>query len=127
MLARAAAVLLIAALLVPAQSNAPAGVYKGDWTGSGGNGDFRITIAAGGKAKIDFSFGGEPVACEMISFKLDGGKLEAVYDFELQGNKLRSLTLGTLKGKNFEGTYKTTVSGGDETVDQGTWKAAFVE
>lgn len=126
MLARFAAAMLIAPALLTAQDQVPAGAYQGTWQGSGGGGDFRLTIKAAGDAKIEFTFSGEQVRCEMISFKLDGAKLEAAYEFEFQGNKLHSPTQGTLKGKSFEGTYKTTVAGGDESVDQGTWKATAV-
>ncbi len=119
------AVLLTAATLAPAQSVIGPGTYKGTWTGAAGGGDFHLTVTAGGKGEIGFSIDGAEVPSKMVSFKIDGTNLTAVYEFDLQGNKLRSAIQGTLKGKVIEGTYKTTPPGSDEAADQGTWKTSL--
>lgn len=124
---RAIAVLMIAAALAPAQSKIAAGAYKGTYTGAAGGGDFHLKVGADGKAEIGFTVGGEEVASKVVSFKIDGASLTAVYEFDLQGNKLQSEIQGTLKGKTIEGSYKTTVSGAGDAVDQGTWKTTAVE
>src|SRR5277367_2888370 len=103
---RAIAILLMAAVLAPAQSTIGPGMYKGTYTGGAGGGDFRLKVSAGGKGEIGFTVGGEEVASKMISFKIDGASLTAVYEFDLQGNKLQSAITGTLKGKTIEGSYK---------------------
>ena len=122
---RAIAVLLVAAALAPAQTGIGPGTYKGTWTGANGGGDFHLTVTSGGKGDIGFSIDGAEVPSKMVSFKIDGTSLTAVYEFDLQGNKLQSAIQGTLKGKSIEGTYKTTVSGSDDAVDQGTWKTSL--
>lgn len=81
-------------------------------------------MTADGQGEIGFSIEGAEVPSKMVSFKIDGATLTAVYEFDLQGNKLHSAIQGTLKGKTIEGTYKTTAPGSDEAVDQGTWKTS---
>jgi hypothetical protein len=125
MMLRAVAVLLIAAAIVPAQSGIGPGTYKGTWTGAAGGGDFHLTVTAGGKGEIGFSIDGAEVPSKMVSFKIEGANLTAVYEFDLQGNKLQSAIQGTLTGKTIEGTYKTTAPGSDDAVDQGTWKTSL--
>jgi hypothetical protein len=122
---RAIAVLLMAAALAPAQSAIGAGTYKGTYSGGAGGGDFHLKVSADGKGEIGFTVGGEEVASKMLSFKIDGASLIAVYEFDLQGNKLQSAIQGTLKGKTIEGSYKTTAAGADDAVDQGTWKTSI--
>jgi len=121
---RAITVLLMASAIAPAQTIG-AGTYKGTYAGGSGGGDFRLTVRADGKGEFGFTVGGEEVASKMISFKIDGANLTAVYEFDLQGNKLQSAITGTLKGKTLEGSYKTTAAGADEAVDQGTWKTSI--
>jgi hypothetical protein len=118
--------ILIVALsaLVFAQDKIGAGTYKGAWTGASGGGDFHMTLRADGNgglgADIGFTIEGQEVPSKVTSIKVSGASIEAVYEFDLQGNKLQSAIKGTLKGKTIEGTYKTTA--GDSPVDEGTWK-----
>jgi hypothetical protein len=63
---------------------------------------------------------GEEVPGKITSLKVDGAKVEVVYDFDLQGAKLQSAIQGTLTGKTLGGTYKTSADGA--AVDEGTWK-----
>jgi hypothetical protein len=98
------------------------GSYKGTWNGSA-TGDFHLTIRPGGKsAEIGFTIEGQEVPCKVTSLKIEGGSIEMVYQFDLQGNALQSAIKGMLKGKTLEGTYKTTAPGSDDPVDTGTWK-----
>jgi hypothetical protein len=122
---RAFAILLMAAALATAQSAIGPGTYKGTYSGGAGGGDFQLKVSADGKGEIGFTVGGEEVPSKMISFKIDRASLTAVYEFDLQGNKLQSAIQGTLKGKTIEGSYKTTVAGADDAVDQGTWKTSI--
>lgn len=119
------ATLFVAALLL-AQDPIKAGTYKGTWTGTTGGGDFHLTLQSDGKgglgAQVGFTIDSQEVPCKVLSLKTDGGKLEMVYEFDLQGNKLQSAIQGTSKGKSLEGTYKTTA--GDQAVDAGSWKVA---
>jgi hypothetical protein len=121
---RFVAILLLAAGILSAQDKVAPGVYKGTWAGASAGGDFRLTLKPDSQgslaADIVFTLEGAEVACKIISVKVDGPSIAIVYSFDLQGNALQSLTLGTLKGKSLAGTYKT--SAGDSAVDEGTWK-----
>jgi hypothetical protein len=82
-------------------------------------------VTADGKGEIGFSIDGAEVPLKMVSFKIDGASLTVAYEFDLQGNQLQLAIQGTLKGKTVEGTWKTTVAGSDDAVDQGTWKTSL--
>jgi hypothetical protein len=116
---------LLAAGMV-AQDKVGAGTYKGQWTGTSASGEihFTFTAAANGELtpEVGFTLGGEDVKCKVLSFKADSGKLTMVYEFDAQGNVLKSAIEGTVKGKTIEGTYKTTA--GDQAIDAGSWKVA---
>jgi hypothetical protein len=114
-----ALIALAATSTLSAQSTIPAGSYKGTWTGGQSAGDFHLTLREG-KAEVGFTLEGQEIPGKVITLKIDGASLTLVYEFDLQGNKLQSLTQGALKGKTLEGTYKTTA--GDTPVDEGTWK-----
>jgi hypothetical protein len=112
------AVFFATAVLVLAQNIA--GAYKGTWSGSTGGGDFHLAVKSATIAEVGFVIEGQEVPCKVVSLKVDGSSIDLVYEFDLQGNKLKSAIKGTLKGKTLEGTYKTTAS--DQPVDEGTWK-----
>jgi hypothetical protein len=121
MFLRSAAFAMTCALVL-AQGAISDGTYRGDWTGASANGDFVLTVQSGAVQKVSFTLGGQEVASKIVSQKIDGTKIQAVYEFDLQGNKLQSAITGALKGKTIEGSYKTTA--GDQAVDEGTWKAS---
>jgi hypothetical protein len=102
----------------------PGTTYKGTYTGAAGNGDFHLTLKVDGKggltAEVGFTIMGQEVPGKITTLKVQGAKIEMVYDFDLEGTKLTSAAIGTLKGKTLEGTYKTTAEGA--AVDEGTWK-----
>ena len=114
-------------LLLFAADSDLAGRYAGEWksNGAGGGGSFRMSLEApsGGawKCEFAFAFGGEDVKTTLRACKLEQSKLEATYDFDLQGNALRSKVTGTWNGKAFDGQYETTTSDGGTAVDDGTW------
>ncbi len=109
-----------------AQDKLKPGVYKGTWTGPSGAGDFTVTIKPDPKggltADLSFTVGGEAAVGKVASAKVDGAKVEIVYDFDVQGTKLQTSTQGTLSGTTLSGTYKSTAEG--QTVDEGTWKTS---
>jgi len=126
MISRILAAMILLTALATAEDKVGPGTYKGTWAG-GGSGDFQLTLAADGKggftAQVMFTMGEEKVPCRTTSLKVEGDSLKVVYQFDLAGNKLQSAVEGKLKGKTIEGTYRTTMPGGDDAVDQGTWKA----
>jgi hypothetical protein len=107
----------------PAQEKLAPGNYKGTYTGGAGGGDLRLALKADGKGgltgEVGFTVGGEEVAVKMTSMKVDGSKVQMIWEFDLQGAKLQSASEGTLSGKTLSGTYKTSSDG--QAVDQGTW------
>jgi hypothetical protein len=126
MISRVAIGVLLLSALVLAQDKLGAGTFKGTWSGGTANGDFHLTLRVDGQGKlggeVGFSINGEEVPCKIVSLKIDGASLAMTYEFDLQGNKLQSATLGALKGKTLEGTYKTMA--GDTQIDEGTWKTS---
>jgi hypothetical protein len=110
-----------------AQDKLAAGTYKGTYTGGAGGGDLHMTLKADGKGgltgDVGFTVAGEEVAVKMASMKVDGSKLQMVWEFDLQGAKLQSASEGTLSGTTLTGTYKTSADG--QVVDQGTWKTTL--
>jgi hypothetical protein len=122
----AMAVVAVGVMVLPAAADdkLAAGTYKGTYTGGAGDGDFRLTLKADGKGgftgDVAFTVMGEAVVGKITTLKVDGAKIEILYDFDLQGTKLQSVTAGTLSGKTLGGTYKTTAEG--TTVDEGSWK-----
>jgi hypothetical protein len=106
-----------------------AGKYTGEWksSGSGSGGAFRMSLdpAAGGtwKFEVTFTLSGEEVKTTIREIKVDGAKLDAAYDFDLQGTALRSHITGDWSAKGFEGKYQTTSVDGSAQIDAGTWAA----
>lgn len=123
------ALLLFATLLCLAAADV-AGTYKGSWSGAA-NGDFRLKLeqsATGDwKADIVFTMGTDEVKTKTKSVKVDGSKVDIIYDFDLQGNALESAVTGQLTGKIMEGTYKTKTVADGSPVDEGTWKVSAQE
>ena len=104
-----------------------AGDYKGTWTGAA-TGEFRMSLTSGGNGEMSgnvvFTMGNDEVKTKVTSVKVDGNKLDMTYQFDLQGTELQSKIVGELKGKSFEGAYKTTTVADGSPVDEGTWKAS---
>src|SRR5262245_38195709 len=72
-----------------------AGRFTGDWksNAAGASGTFRMSLeptSGGWKCEVSFTFGDQEVKTRMQEVKVDQGKVEAAYDFELLGNTLRS-------------------------------------
>ena len=120
--------LLLATVLCVAAAGV-AGTYKGSWSGAA-SGDFRLKLEQTDgewKADIVFTMGTDEVKTKIKSVKVDGDKVDIVYDFDLQGNALESTVAGQLTGKTMEGTYKTKTVADGSPVDEGTWKVSAQE
>jgi hypothetical protein len=106
------------------------GRFAGEWksaaSGNGGEIRFSLEAATGGgwKSDLTFALGGAEVKTTMREVKLQDGKIELVYDFDVQGANLRSRVKGEWNGTAFRGQYETTLTHGSEGVDNGTWNAA---
>ncbi len=103
------------------------GTYKGTWSGGQASGDITMTLRTvdgAPKAEVTFNLGGQDIKCNVISLKVEGSKIEIIYDFDLGDTKLQSTASGQLNGKTLEGTYKTKSLADGSAVDEGTWKAS---
>src|SRR2546423_6355440 len=107
-----------------------AGDYSGDWSsGDGGaGGKFNLSLKPDGdawKCSVTFTMGAEQYKTTVTSVKIDGSKLEAVYEYDLQGYKLRSKIQGQLAGGTLEGKYHSTTVADNAAASEGTWKATL--
>src|SRR5437588_6362449 len=101
---RTAAILFAAAACVLSAAAADfAGTYKGTWTGGQADGEITMTLRSADdgapKADVSFTIAGQSVKCNVTSVKVDGPKIEIVYDFDLGDTKLQSTATGQLNGK----------------------------
>jgi hypothetical protein len=105
----------------------PAGKYTGTWSGTSADGTIKIALTHAEKgewkADVSFTLGSEEVECKTVSVKVDGAKVELVYDFILSGAQLRSSVTGQIEDPKIEGKYTTTAPDGS-SIDEGTWKAS---
>jgi hypothetical protein len=104
-----------------------AGGYTGEWKSgaSGDGGAIRFTLEPAGdawKGTVSFTMAGTEVPCTMRTVKLKDGKVELVYDFDVQNTGLRSTVTGNWNATEFRGTYETAVVDG-QGADAGTWSA----
>ena len=87
------------------------GTYVGDWSGSSGaSGTFHLAVAAAeGKPRceVTFGLGAAEVKTRITLCEVEGAKIRAKYEFELQSNKQESTIAGELKGDTLEGKYST--------------------
>jgi hypothetical protein len=124
---RSLCLLLFSVLLVCAAGTDVAGHYTGEWKSdsSGAGGVLRMSLDpspnAAWKCEISFTLTGEEVKTRMQSFQLENSQLEVAYDFDVQGNALRSKLTGHWDGKGFAGRYQTTLLDSGDPVDAGTW------
>jgi len=108
----------------------PAGTYTGKWFGANAEGDFKIALSQAEKgewtAEVSFTYGDSDIKCKTVSVKVEDGKIELVYDFQIAGMQARSSVTGEIKGDEMSGKYHTQAPDGSD-VDQGTWKVALTK
>ena len=122
-----------AAAATATKSEAPAarvlaGQYKGSWKGSDQNsGDLRLSITQNGEGKwtaeASFTFEGNTIPTRMKTARVDGTKIELLFEWDADGNVAHSKTTGELKGDKLEGDY---VTGGGAGGTRGTWTVTRV-
>jgi len=107
-----------------------AGRFAGEWksatSDNGGMIQFALDPQDGGAWKCELTFfldDGE-VKTVMREVKLQDGKIEIAYDFDVEGATLRSRVKGEWDGGAFRGKYETTLSDGSQQVDSGSWNAS---
>ena len=112
---------LMLAILVWAQA---AGDYKGSWASklSGSTGKLAFTFQDSGLSAASFSIQGQEVKAALLSSKSDGKTTELTFDYDLDGNNLRTKMQGTVTAHALKGTYQTVPAAGGSPVDEGTWE-----
>lgn len=102
-----------------------AGTYDGKWSGSDGMaGEFKIALTqgAGGvwNAKVGISYQGDSIPTTMKTIKVEGSKVETVYDFEAEGARSTVKMAGEVVGDVLAGTYEVSNARGRVTAT-GKW------
>lgn len=121
---------LLGSTIAPGAQDDWTGRYAGDWAsaGAGASGLFKLTLTpgAGGQwgLEVSFTLADTEVKTKVNSIKIDGAKIEARYEFDLQGNRLESTITGERDGGRLTGKYTTKTVAEGAPVDQGEWKAA---
>ncbi len=107
-----------------------AGTYAGTWTGATAEGAIKITLSQAEKgewkADVSFTYGDTDIKCKTVSVKVEEGKLELVYGFEIGGLHAESTVTGEIKGSEISGKYHTKGADGSD-VDQGTFKVSMTK
>ena len=121
--------LLLTLLCASAADSDLAGQFTGEWksNGSGTGGTFRMNLAAAGgawKCEVSFTFADAEIKTKNCAAKVEQGKLEASYEYDVAGNVLRSKIVGQWSEGKFAGQYHATTVDGGAAVDEGTWTAA---
>jgi len=100
-----------------------AGKYTGEWKGKeDSSGALRITFkqddAGAWSAEAAFTFEGNEVPVKTKSLKVEGEKVEVVFEWAIQGTNGQSKLTGELKGDKLAGKYDSNVA---EAASSGTW------
>lgn len=100
-----------------------AGKFTGEWKGKeDSSGALRITFkqddAGAWSAEAAFTFEGNEVPVKTKSLKVEGEKVEVVFEWQIQGTNGQSKLTGELKGNKLEGKYDSNVA---EAASSGTW------
>lgn len=114
-----------------AQSPASAGLagqYKGSWKNAeASSGDLRITFRRDGEAawaaEATFTYEGTEFPMRMKSIRVEGAKVEILFEWTVDGNVAHSKTEGVLVDDKVQGTYET---GGAAGESRGTWSVTRV-
>lgn len=105
-----------------------AGEFTGEWRAENdAHGALRLKFTSGKdavwKLEASFFFEGVNVPTTTKTLRVDGGKIETVFAWEVQGTAASSKLIGELKGDALEGTYESTTT---EGAAKGKWRVSRV-
>jgi hypothetical protein len=111
-----------------AVASALAGEFAGEWRAENDvNGALKLTFKQGKDAvwtlEASFTFEGANVPTKTKTLRVEGGKIETVFAWEIQGTAASSKLIGELKGDRLEGTYESTTT---EGAAKGKWHVTRV-
>jgi hypothetical protein len=109
-----------------------AGRFKGGWSSdsSGSSGSIQLNVKPGAdlqNSEATFTLSGSEVKTKVKTLRVAGNNLEMSYEFGIDSTPLVSTLKGKLDGEKLSGSYRTTYLGGDERVDEGTFKTTLVK
>lgn len=100
------------------------GKFAGEWKGQEESTgalklNFKQDAAGAWTAEAAFTFDGAEIPAKTKSIKVEGSKVELVFEWNVQGTSGRSSLKGELKGDTLEGKYDSNVA---EAASSGSWK-----
>ena len=110
-------------LILCLSAQAP-GSYSGTWSSgsSGSSGKLTLVFGEKGLSASSFTIQGQEVKTKPISSKANGDLVEFTFEYDIDGNLLRSRMEGTIDGHSLKGKYQSSPAGGGSPVDEGTWE-----
>jgi hypothetical protein len=101
-----------------------AGTWKNQTTGDSGVLRFTLKNTAGNwTAEAGITYQGAELVGTTQSLKVENGKLELVYDCNVQGSNVRVVQRGQWNGTEFSGTFSGMLVDSGELVGGGPWSA----
>ena len=101
--------------------------YTGTWASSNSDSNGKITMSLGTSpddSTVTFTISTYEVKTKVKSLKVDGDTVMVAYEFDLQDTRLLSTVTAKRNGDKLDGRYVTTVVGGSDQVDSGTFQAS---
>jgi len=105
-----------------------AGQYKGAWkSADAATGDLRLAFRTNGDAtwtaEASFTYEGTPFPTRMKTVRVEGAKIELLFEWDVDGNPAQSKVSGELEGDTLRGTYVTSGAAGET---RGTWSVTRI-
>ncbi|MBM3842083.1 MAG: hypothetical protein FJ397_02275 [Verrucomicrobia bacterium] len=103
------------------------GTYVGSWRAQDeSTGTLRLKFSQGAdqkwQAEAMFTYEGAEVPTATKAFKLEGGRVELTFSWEVQGVNASSTLKGEIQAGSLSGTYQSTVN---EAASSGRWTVAL--
>ena len=116
-----------AAPAAAAAATLAAGTYVGSWRAQDeSTGNLRLKFSQGAdqqwKAEATFTYEGAEVPTATKTLKLEGGRVELTFSWEVQGVNASSTLKGEVQAGSLSGTYQSTVN---EAASAGRWSVAL--
>ncbi len=116
-----------AAPAAAAAATLAAGTYVGSWRAQDeSTGNLRLKFSQGAdqqwKAEATFTYEGAEVPTATKTLKLEGGRVELTFSWEVQGVNASTTLKGEIQAGTLSGTYQSTVNG---AASAGRWTVSL--
>ena len=101
--------------------------FTGNWSSdnSGTSGSIKMSLKSTPEdSEVSFTLSGYDVKTKVKTLKMEDGRLEMSYEFDLQGNKLLSTITASIDADKLDGKYSTKALADGSAVDSGVVKGA---